>query len=183
MAAMELVAARGWDAPTTREIAERAGINQGLINYHFGSKRGLLIAALDVALHEGFDGAVRAVLAAPTLAGGVADLVEELGRIDEAGPLVRFAMEALARAPRDEDVRRVMAEVLSELRAQLTVGVTAAQDRGELGERLDPAGTATILAAAFDGLGLHLLVDPTIDLRAAGAAAAMLIGARERQHD
>ena len=177
-AAMELVAEFGWDGPTTRQIAERAGANQALINYHFGSKRGLLIAALNVALHQGFDGPVRAVLAGPTLAAGVARLVEELGRIDEAGPLVRFSMEALGQAPRDEEVRHVMANVLGELRAQLAEGVAEAQARGELPAHLDPLGTATVLAAAFDGLGLHLAVDPAVDLRAAAAAASALVGPR-----
>jgi AcrR family transcriptional regulator len=37
----------GFDAATTREIAERSGVNKALIHYHFKSKEGLLEALLD----------------------------------------------------------------------------------------------------------------------------------------
>jgi AcrR family transcriptional regulator len=37
-AATELFAARGFDAVTVAEVARRAGVNQALINYHFGGK-------------------------------------------------------------------------------------------------------------------------------------------------
>lgn len=37
----------GFDATTTRDIAERSGINKGLIHYHFGNKEDLLEALLD----------------------------------------------------------------------------------------------------------------------------------------
>lgn len=37
----------GFDATTTRDIAERSGVNKALIHYHFGSKEELLAALLD----------------------------------------------------------------------------------------------------------------------------------------
>lgn len=37
----------GFDATTTREIAERSGVNKALIHYHFKSKEGLLASLLD----------------------------------------------------------------------------------------------------------------------------------------
>ncbi len=37
----------GFDATTTRDIAERSGVNKALIHYHFGSKDELLAAILD----------------------------------------------------------------------------------------------------------------------------------------
>lgn len=47
-AAGELFTRYGIDAVSTRAIAERAGENIGSIHYHFGGKKGLLQAALDV---------------------------------------------------------------------------------------------------------------------------------------
>ena len=41
-AAVALVAERGWDAATTRAVAERAGVNRGLVHYHFESIDALL---------------------------------------------------------------------------------------------------------------------------------------------
>ena len=46
-AADDLFARTGFDGTTTREIAERAGVNKALIHYHFDSKDGLLEKLLD----------------------------------------------------------------------------------------------------------------------------------------
>ncbi len=46
-AALEAFADLGYDGATTRDIAERAGVNQGLITYHFAGKLPLWQAAMD----------------------------------------------------------------------------------------------------------------------------------------
>lgn len=46
-AAMAIFARDGFDAASTRAIAEQAGINQALIGYHFGGKEGLYLAVFD----------------------------------------------------------------------------------------------------------------------------------------
>jgi AcrR family transcriptional regulator len=45
-AATAVFAERGYDAATTRAVAERAGCSEGLIHRYFGGKRGLLVAVL-----------------------------------------------------------------------------------------------------------------------------------------
>ncbi len=45
-AALALFAERGYDRTTTRDVAERAGVDAALIKRHFGSKDGLYLAAL-----------------------------------------------------------------------------------------------------------------------------------------
>ncbi|MCJ7652399.1 MAG: TetR/AcrR family transcriptional regulator [Actinobacteria bacterium] len=47
-----LFAEVGYDAATTREIAERSGVNKALIHYHFGSKEGLLDSILEMYYME-----------------------------------------------------------------------------------------------------------------------------------
>jgi AcrR family transcriptional regulator len=49
-AANTVFAERGYEAATTREIAERAGCAEGLIHRYFAGKRGLLLAILE---HKG----------------------------------------------------------------------------------------------------------------------------------
>ncbi len=46
-AAGELFAARGTTSVSVREIADRAGVNHGLIHHYFNSKQGLVDATLD----------------------------------------------------------------------------------------------------------------------------------------
>lgn len=51
-AAVETLKAEGFAGASARAIAERAGSNQGLIFYHFGSVANLLLAALDAVSSE-----------------------------------------------------------------------------------------------------------------------------------
>lgn len=46
-AATQTFAEKGYDAATTREVAERAGCSEGLIHRYFGGKNGLLMAILE----------------------------------------------------------------------------------------------------------------------------------------
>ena len=46
-AATVVFAEKGFDAATTREVAERAGCSEGLIHRYFGGKSGLLMAILE----------------------------------------------------------------------------------------------------------------------------------------
>lgn len=51
-AAIETLKSDGYAGASARSIAQRAGLNQGLIFYHFGSVANLLLAALDAVSEE-----------------------------------------------------------------------------------------------------------------------------------
>jgi len=60
-AANAVFAERGYDAATTREVAERAGCSEGLIHRYFSGKRGLLLAVMEskaTAVLDGFSSAL-----------------------------------------------------------------------------------------------------------------------------
>lgn len=177
-AATALVTERGWDAVTTRQIAERAGVNQGLIHYHFRSKDELLHAAFEGALKETFAEPGVALARATSLSDAAADVVRDLQPGEEVEPLALFSIEAMGRAARDDRIRLAMAEMLAEFRQQVAHRIVAGRTTGELAPDLDPEGTATALGALFDGLGLHVLIDPSIDVeRTARAVGRLLAGA------
>jgi AcrR family transcriptional regulator len=175
-AAVQLVAEAGWDAVTTRQIAERAGVNQGLIHYHFRSKDHLLHAAFERALRETFAEPGAALARATNLRAAIADMVRGLKPGDEIESLALFSVEAMARGARDEQIRRSMAEMLAEFRQQIAGRIASGQWRGEFSHDVDAVGTATVLGALLDGLGLHVLIDPSIDIERTAQAAARLVG-------
>lgn len=51
-AATGVFAEHGYEAATTREVAEHAGCSEGLIHRYFGGKRGLLLAILELKAAE-----------------------------------------------------------------------------------------------------------------------------------
>jgi AcrR family transcriptional regulator len=73
-AAQAILAARPAGKLTVREVASRAGCDVALVNYYFGSKDGLLSAALEDALAE-----LREVL--DTYAGGEGTFEEKVRRM------------------------------------------------------------------------------------------------------
>jgi AcrR family transcriptional regulator len=178
-AAAQLVAEVGWDAVTTRQIAQRADANQGLIHYHFGSKEGLLRAAFEVALGETFGEPGAALTDAANLPAAAGEIVRGLDPGEVVEPLALFSVEAMSRAARDQEIRRPMREVLAEFRERVASRIAAGQQRGELPSQLDPAGTATLLGALFDGLGLHVLIDPSIELDRTAETLETLLGGAE----
>src|SRR5215831_16353970 len=60
-AALDLFADRSYDGASTRDIAQRAGVSQPSLNYHFRSKHELWCAAVDGLFAE-LDAALRARL-------------------------------------------------------------------------------------------------------------------------
>jgi len=54
-AATAVFAEHGYDAATTRAVAERAGCSEGLIHRYFGGKRGLLLAVMEAKAGEVLD--------------------------------------------------------------------------------------------------------------------------------
>src|SRR5690242_1948877 len=63
-AAIQAFARAGFDGASTREIAEAAGVTDPLLFYHFGSKAGLYLAAVQdqlEKLHDGLEAALSGV--------------------------------------------------------------------------------------------------------------------------
>lgn len=59
--AVELFNAEGYDRTSVRDIAAQAGVNQALISYHFGGKKGLL-ERLMTSFFEGYIAEIETVL-------------------------------------------------------------------------------------------------------------------------
>jgi AcrR family transcriptional regulator len=169
-AAAALIAERGWGRVTTRSVAARAGLPHGAISYHFRGKQELLIEAALHAFQEAIPiGEFEALETADDLIGLIAAELVDRDAIDPV--LSRLMFEAMREAERDPQLRRRMATLMAEYRQLMTAALAADQERGAAYGGAPPAALATVLAAAGDGLLLHALLDPELDV--AGAVEAL----------
>ncbi|KOU30775.1 TetR family transcriptional regulator [Streptomyces sp. WM6372] len=100
-AALALLAQRGQEGVTLREITQNAGANVAAVSYHFGSLKALCDVAIEHALERYLDAQIREL---DTLAGSAT--VSEL-----AEAFARPMMSALAAGGRDLAVIRTVARV------------------------------------------------------------------------
>ena len=98
-AALDLLAERGEDAVTLRELTDAAGANVSAVSYHFGSLKALCEAAIEDALEHYLDAQHEALSEL-----GPESTVEELAAAF-ASPMIR----ALATGGRDLAVMRIVA--------------------------------------------------------------------------
>lgn len=176
-AAAELVPELGWSAVSTRLVAQRAGVRPGVVHYHFPSVTDLLVDATVPVLAALIDEMVGLLDAAEDVPAGV-DAMLGAATGYAAGyaadePASRLTAEAFLAATRVPRLREELAAVLAQARARL------AEWLRRCGAAEDAEATATVLAAVFDGLILHLAVDQQTDL--AGAARVLRsLGTGER---
>jgi len=100
-AALELLAQRGQEGLTLREITDRAGANVAAVSYHFGSLKALCDSAIEHALERYLDAQIQALASL-----GPAPTLQEVATAF-AGPMVR----ALAAGGQDLVVMRTVARV------------------------------------------------------------------------
>jgi AcrR family transcriptional regulator len=96
-AAIETLSSEGFAGASARTIADRAGLNQGLIFYHFGSVANLLLAALDAVSEERLQlyGAEVSTVSGPRQ---LVDAAERMFRSDFDAGYVTVLVEMIAGA-------------------------------------------------------------------------------------
>jgi AcrR family transcriptional regulator len=169
-AAAELIGELGWGRVTTRAVAERAGLPHGAVSYHFSGKQELLIEACLSAFSHAAPFEEFAALTS------VDDLIDMIGsQLDhELGTdpmLTRLMFEAMREAERDDILRERMGAMITQYRQAVIDVVRADQQRGVISAAISAEGIATLVTAFGDGLLLHALLDPDLDV--AGALTAL----------
>jgi AcrR family transcriptional regulator len=165
-AAAELIAELGWGRVTTRAVAERAGLPHGAVSYHFRGKQELLIEAAMFAFARAMPADEFAALAGvEDLIGLIAAEVADRDAIDQV--LSRLMFEAMREAERDPALREQMSAMLTQYRELMIQAIRADQERGTVFAGAPADAIATLLGAVGDGLLLHALLDPGLDVHAA----------------
>jgi len=158
-ATIELIGEAGWGRVTTRKVAERAGVNNALVHYYFGTKQALLVQAATEVLVGELGAPIEALVTADDLDTGLGEVLAWFEREVQAGTQARVLAEITVQALHDPALKEVAARMLRELRGALADAVR------RLGPPdADADGVAQVLAALLDGLLFHRLIDPSLDL-------------------
>lgn len=167
-AAADLIGEIGWNAVSTRNLADRAGVGPGLVHYHFDSLQALLRQAALAKMRHVLEEVNAAVGEAGDLAEGLDTMLSQLDGYTGADPSSRLVIEAYLAATRDPELHTQMAEVMLGWRAAVSEALGAAGHPR-------PEAAAALLLAVLDGLFLQKGLDPGLSHTALAPMLRQLI--------
>ncbi len=150
-AAIETLQAEGFAGSSARSIARRAGCNQGLVFYHFGSVVNLLLAALDAVSSqrlERYAGAVDAVGSPSELVDVAASIFED----DLDAGHVSVLVEMMAGASSTPGLGAEVAERIAPWTEFARRSIDAALGDSALASVIPPGDVAHAVVAMYVGL-------------------------------
>ncbi|MEI6665595.1 MAG: TetR family transcriptional regulator [Chloroflexota bacterium] len=165
-AARELFAAKGFKATTTRQVAERAGVDAALIHHFFGSKLELFKAAINIEQ-------MAAALASELAASSGADAAEGLVRLylerlfpAQASSLAAVLRTALGSPDEVPQLREMLHGTIVAVASRAIQGEDAALRAELIGSQMmglllmrHVVGVEPVASASIDDL-VRLLVPP-----------------------
>lgn len=152
-AARELIGELGWNAVSTRTLAERAGVRSGLVHYHFDSLQALLRHAALAEVRRMLDD-TRALLAGTASpSDGIERMLLDLDQYNGADSASLLFVETYLAATRDPELRQGMSALVADFRSSLSEELTRCGHPR-------PRAAASMVLALFDGFVLHKGLDP-----------------------
>jgi AcrR family transcriptional regulator len=172
-AAVTCLRRQGFAGTTARDIAAEAEANLRSIGYHYGSTRGLLLAAISANWRSWLEPLISAtedteLEPAERLRVGMELFVSELQQNAE---IVCAWLEAVVIAHRDEDLRRTLSANQSEFSAALA---RTLEQAGHADPRARAAAIISVCDGAIVGYLLHGSTSQPRDIAAAAAAGLAL---------
>jgi AcrR family transcriptional regulator len=176
-AGRELLAAKGIEATTVKEIARLASVSPGLFHYYFASKDDLLLAVLYEAgaqfkqqlLHD-----LQAAMASHSFPVAAIVTAHELGQKDPIWYRLRYELYALGL--RHPHLQPAVAAFLATARHEIAQTIQALTGMTEAHAH----AIAAVLLACIDGLALQQLVQPDLNLAMAYAFVQQLLAVEPR---
>jgi AcrR family transcriptional regulator len=160
-AAIALVAAKGYDATTVRDIAAAVAVAPGTVLYYFQGRDDLMQAALVEAARR-FGARLDDALAE---AGGPAEAIAihavvATPRTDAEHAAQALWIEFWRQALRNEELRALHERLYDSWRARIAATVREGVAGGVFRRDVAPEDWARRFVALLDGLGLHVVLHP-----------------------
>ena len=143
---------------SARTVAARAGVNQALVFYHFGTVSELVEAAARALADESVTH-YRARFAEVGSLTGLLALGREVHERERTTGNVAVMAQLMAGAQRDDVLARTARYALDIWRAEVEAVVRRVLVPSPVADVVDPAGLARAISAAFIGLELYEGVD------------------------
>ncbi|HET6305449.1 MAG TPA: helix-turn-helix domain-containing protein [Myxococcota bacterium] len=157
-AAIDLIAERGYSASSVEALCRRAGVAKTALYWHFGSKEGLLAAAMEKVANAWIEEIQKSVYLARDPAQRLERAFEGLRRMVEARPQILRLLLAVAneRAEVAPETRQRLRAVFQRAEAALVQGIEDAV--GRTLPDLDLVAHTTI--GLVQAASLRLVLDP-----------------------
>ncbi|PTB19084.1 TetR/AcrR family transcriptional regulator [Trinickia symbiotica] len=158
VAAIELLARKGWVGMTLAEVGEAAGYSRGLATHHFGTK-GEMLRALTTEMHRSFAKQMQAASPLPSGLQAVLGYVRVyFGRDDAEWTNTRALLLLLAEALlENSDTVQVVTECNRETFAWIEDNLRIGIAHGEVRSDVDPTLGAEFVVGALRGLAQQRL--------------------------
>ena len=147
--AMEVIAARGVQGATLRDIADAAGVSVGILQHNFRTRNALLLAAFEMAV-------ARVEKNVDSFSGTTIDEIKQFAvetlpldrqRIIEWKVLVAFRAEALADSRLAKEQRARWRRFRHLFKGAIESGISA----GHISKQVDPDQASFAIVSAIDG--------------------------------
>lgn len=177
-ALMAIIAERGLEQASIREVAAAADVSIGAVQYYCRSKDEMLRMSFEYVIGRILDratGIERTGRVGAILRRG---LLEFLPLDDVRGVEARVYLAFAARAAVSPNLAAVQHRLMTESRELCVQALELARERGQARPDLDAVAAAAAIVAMVDGLLLHMLTDPA---GMPGEAAVGVLDAHLRQ--
>lgn len=159
-AAWRVIADRGIDEVTIREIAREAGYSAGVLAHYFENKDDLLVHALRLS-HEQIYRRYDAEVDTPVRHEALHSVLMDNLPLDKQRDLeTRIEMSFWARSLRNASLSGIQHDESGYLRGLLRRLVEGSQAEGTVAAEHSPEAVVDLLAALIDGISLHGLLYP-----------------------
>ena len=163
--AIELFAEHGYSATSVDQLCRRAGIVKTALYWHFGSKEGLLGAALERVANDWIEEIERSVYTTGDPGERLDLALDGLRRIIEERPqllrmLMAVALERTGSSPAMREALRTIFDRAVDTVVRATVDAAGYEPEGV-------EGAGHLILALLIGTSMRRLVDPELDLDAA----------------